>query len=203
MPSKTDEEKSRCEQVLDVMPSKTDEEKSRCEQVMENFDMIFAQINDISIQQQDLKKGVNETKEEQKLISKQVQANGQAVASLTLWQMETEAAMDHAEGNSMVSAEEPQFDNIFAAKQYDIKPEHSRRSPKQQNKESLPHHTLPKMQFPTFDGNNPKIWIDNCINYFTIYKVEGDLKVTAATMHLQENAAKWWQAYKQGNKTPS
>jgi hypothetical protein len=59
------------------------------------------------------------------------------------------------------------------------------------------------MQFPTFDGQNPKIWIDNCTNYFTIYKIEEDLKVTAATMHLQENATKWWQAYKQGNKIPS
>jgi hypothetical protein len=52
------------------------------------------------------------------------------------------------------------------------------------------------MQFPTFDGNHPKIWHDNYNNYFTIYKIEDDLKVTAATMHLQENAAKWWQAYK-------
>jgi hypothetical protein len=48
------------------------------------------------------------------------------------------------------------------------------------------------MQFPTFDGQNPKIWIDNCTNYFAVYKVEEELKVTAATMHLQENAAKWW-----------
>lgn len=70
---------------------------------MENFDMLFAQMNDISVQQQELKKditetkrGISETKEEQKLISKQVQANGQAVASLTLRQMETEAALDHS-----------------------------------------------------------------------------------------------------------
>jgi len=97
-----------------------------------------------------------ETKEEQKLISKQVQANGQAVASLTLRQMETEAALDHAEDNSVVSADDPQFDNIFTDKPYDIKPEHSRRSHKQHNNEALPHHTLPKMQFPTFDGQQPQ-----------------------------------------------
>jgi len=70
---------------------------------MENFDILFAQMNDISVQQQELKKditetkrGISETKEEQKLISKQVQANGQAVASLTLRQMETEATLDHS-----------------------------------------------------------------------------------------------------------
>lgn len=61
------------------MSSKTDEEKGPWEQVMENFDMLFAQMNDISVQQQELKKditetkrGISETKEEQKLISKQV-----------------------------------------------------------------------------------------------------------------------------------
>jgi F0F1-type ATP synthase membrane subunit b/b' len=58
---------------------------------MENFDMIFQQMNDISLIQQQLKKSVDETKADQKLISKQVQANGQAVASLTIRQMETEA----------------------------------------------------------------------------------------------------------------
>jgi len=52
------------------------------------------------------------------------------------------------------------------------------------------------MQFPTFDGENPKIWIDNCENYFTIYTIPKRLWVTAASMHLQGNAAMWWQAYK-------
>ena len=59
------------------------------------------------------------------------------------------------------------------------------------------------MQFPTFDGNHPKIWLDNCDNYFKIYKTEEEMKVTYATMHLQDNAAKWWQAYKQGRTWPS
>ena len=67
-------------------------------------------------------------------------------------------------------------------------------------KEDLPHHTLPKMQFPTFDGENPKIWIDNCENYFTIYTIPERLWVTATSMHLQGNAAMWWQAYKQTHR---
>jgi hypothetical protein len=36
-----------------------------------------------------------------------------------------------------------------------------------------------------------------------IPKIEEELKVNAATMHLQENVAKWWQAYQQSNKIPS
>jgi hypothetical protein len=59
------------------------------------------------------------------------------------------------------------------------------------------------MQFPVFDGSNPKIWIDKCNNYFHICKIDDPLKVEAAVMHLQDNAAKWWQAYKQGHTIPA
>jgi hypothetical protein len=50
---------------------------------MEHFDLLFAQVNDIGVIQQELKKELTETKQDQKIISQQVQANGQAVASLT------------------------------------------------------------------------------------------------------------------------
>jgi hypothetical protein len=58
----------------------------------------------------------------------------------------------------------------------------------QPTKEHLPHHSLPKIHFPKFDGSNPKIWFDNCVNYFTIYSILEELKVTTVTMHLEGNA---------------
>ena len=39
---------------------------------MENFDLVFNQMNDISLIQQQLKQSVDETKVEHKIISKQV-----------------------------------------------------------------------------------------------------------------------------------
>jgi hypothetical protein len=66
-------------------------------------------MNDISLLQQQLKQSVDETKANQKLISKQVQANGQVVASLTLRQMENEAALQHSEHISLISAKDAQF----------------------------------------------------------------------------------------------
>jgi hypothetical protein len=59
------------------------------------------------------------------------------------------------------------------------------------------------MHFPMFDGTSPKVWLDKCKNYFSIYTIPKILQVTAATMHLEANAAEWWQAYKQGNPIPS
>jgi len=53
------------------------------------------------------------------------------------------------------------------------------------------------MYFPQFDGTHPKIWIDNCANYFSIYFVPASVWLSSTTMHLEGNASKWWQAYKQ------
>jgi hypothetical protein len=90
---------------------------------------------------------------------------------------------------------------VFATKKTDLKPSSSKQ-PKNQE-DSIPHHSLPKIHFPKFDGTNPKIWFDNFSNYFTIYSIQERLKVIAATMHLEGNASKWWQAYKQNHTIPT
>ncbi|WVZ63441.1 hypothetical protein U9M48_013075, partial [Paspalum notatum var. saurae] len=69
--------------------------------------------------------------------------------------------------------------------------------------EQVPRHALPKLQFPRFDGSHPKIWKDQCEDYFSIYKVPEIMWVTTAAMHFQDNAAKWLQAYKQTHKLSS
>jgi len=87
--------------------SKTSEEgNTRWDQIMGNFDLLFAQINDLGLIQQELKTQVTAAQEEQKKIAKQVQANGQTVASLTIRQMEKEKLEDSSDNASVVSAEE-------------------------------------------------------------------------------------------------
>jgi len=114
--------------------------------------------------------------------------------------MENEALSENSDAVSILYEEEP-FQNIFAKGKHEFKPGTSKqpRTNHDSHKESLPHHTLPKMQFPTFDGSNPRIWIDRCDNYFNIYSISENLQVPAAVMHLEGNAAKWWQAYKQNH----
>jgi len=53
------------------------------------------------------------------------------------------------------------------------------------------------MQFPIFDGTDPKVWKDNYKSYFELYSLPEGMWITAATLHFKENAAKWYQAYKQ------
>jgi len=93
-----------------------------------------------------MKKNLTDTKEDQRKIAKHVQTNEQAIANLTLHQMENEALSDNSDGASVVFDEEqPEFQNVFAKRKHDSRPSTSKQ-PKQHRdhpKESLPHHCLP------------------------------------------------------------
>ena len=56
---------------------------------------------------------------------------------------------------------------------------------------------LPKLSFPRFDGSNPTIWKDKCVNYFTLCNIPESFWTTTAALHMDDNAAKWVQVYKQ------
>ncbi|RLM69686.1 uncharacterized protein C2845_PM17G07550 [Panicum miliaceum] len=49
---------------------------------------------------------------------------------------------------------------------------------------------LPQLDFPTFDGSNPKIW-KKCENFFEIYGVPSVMWVKLATMNFNGSAAFW------------
>jgi hypothetical protein len=53
-----------------------------------------------------------------------------------------------------------------------------------------------KMNFPKFDGAFPRIWRDKCLDYFRVCNIHPTMWLTAATLHLEGNAAHWFQAYK-------
>ncbi|WVZ62139.1 hypothetical protein U9M48_011919 [Paspalum notatum var. saurae] len=156
------------------------QDAERWEQMMDNFDLLFSRVNDIGVAQQQLKA--------------QVELTGQAVAKLTTDQSETSSVSSESTTTSK------KFDNgVFA----DATNRSKQDVPKYQGKESAHRPFLPKMQFPTFDGSGPKVWIDKCLNYFNIYDIPATMWVTAASMHLQGNAAKWWQSAKKEQKLNS
>jgi len=53
---------------------------------------------------------------------------------------------------------------------------------------------LPKLVFPSFDGENPKIWISNSEKYFDMYRVDPAVWIKVASMHFSGSAAIWWQS---------
>jgi hypothetical protein len=48
----------------------------------------------------------------------------------------------------------------------------------------LPTGKLPKMDFPKFEGENPKLWQSRCGSYFDMYDVDYSIWVEVASMHF-------------------
>ncbi|WVZ95116.1 hypothetical protein U9M48_040918 [Paspalum notatum var. saurae] len=50
---------------------------------------------------------------------------------------------------------------------------------------------LPKLQFPMFDGSQPRLWVKRSEDYFELYGVEPSLWIKVATLHFSSAAARW------------
>ena len=60
------------------------------------------------------------------------------------------------------------------------------------------HYTKPpKHDFPRFDGDAPRIWLERCLSYFELYRVPQHSWVATAGLYMDGLAAMWLQAYKQ------
>lgn len=62
---------------------------------------------------------------------------------------------------------------------------------------------LPKMNFPRFEGENPRLWKSRFENYFDMYAVETHMWVKVATMHFEGPAARWLQSAERRLSTAS
>jgi hypothetical protein len=51
----------------------------------------------------------------------------------------------------------------------------------------------PKIEFPKFDGENPKLWQQQCETYFEVFRVQPCLCTRYAALGFQGNAALWFQ----------
>ena len=77
---------------------------------------------------------------------------------------------DHASESVIFYDEQPHFEIVFASKKDTFEPRSSKtKKPppknernKEERKTTLPNQSMPKMQFPKFDGTSPKVWRDNC-----------------------------------------
>ncbi|KAK1681148.1 hypothetical protein QYE76_041996 [Lolium multiflorum] len=63
------------------------------------------------------------------------------------------------------------------------------------NSEQNHKHHL-KMSFPRFDGDQPRIWKDKCLDYFRLFNVHASLWLVSCTLHMDGNAALWLKAHR-------
>ncbi|CAO2169811.1 unnamed protein product [Urochloa humidicola] len=62
---------------------------------------------------------------------------------------------------------------------------------------------LPKLNFPWFDGDSPKLWISRCEDYFELMNVASVRWVKVACLHLSDAAARWLQSVETKAKSSS
>jgi hypothetical protein len=54
---------------------------------------------------------------------------------------------------------------------------------------------IPKLDFPKFNGEHPRVWKDRCEKYFSMYNLHVHLWVPFATLNFESNASLWLQTY--------
>ncbi|KAK2988869.1 hypothetical protein RJ640_024050 [Escallonia rubra] len=54
---------------------------------------------------------------------------------------------------------------------------------------------FPKLEFPRFDGMNPRGWVQKCEQYFKLCPIHEDYKVSYASVHFDAQAECWYATY--------
>lgn len=59
---------------------------------------------------------------------------------------------------------------------------------------------MTKIDFPKFDGTNPRFWFLKCNHYFKmVHGVSDSYRVYMTCMNLEDKAALWYQNYNMGD----
>jgi hypothetical protein len=61
------------------------------------------------------------------------------------------------------------------------------------------HQPLLKLPFLKYSEGDPVVWLNNCLEYFSIFSVPAAMWVSVASMNLEHTAAQWWQFHKTRN----
>lgn len=62
---------------------------------------------------------------------------------------------------------------------------------------------LPKLSFPVFVGDNPKLWLSRCESYFEMYHLDPSMWIQVATMPFDDATARWFQSVEHRLKNAS
>jgi hypothetical protein len=96
-----------------------------------------------------------------------------------------------------------------SANSMDLKHFHKETKSKSKSKESdsqyhhLPKQHIPKVFYPKFNGDNPVIWKDKCVDYFLLVDLDQKHWVRMAAVHFEGPAAQWLQIYRRKVKNPT
>jgi hypothetical protein len=174
------------------------QEKSRWETMEESIDLLFSKVGEIDKTQQQMSNQIDISAQilvsvvkDQVMLAGQLDATGQAVARLTL----DRPPVEEVPRPTRPSVRMPQMGELSSHEDTYGHPHHPGAQGGRAGNNLFQQH-LPKMSFPRFNGENPRIWKDKCLNYFHIFNLPEALWLPTATMCVDDNAARWLQVYK-------
>jgi hypothetical protein len=71
----------------------------------------------------------------------------------------------------------------------DTQPHHDRKS--YNHSPNPTDFKIPKLDFPEFNGEHPRVWKERCKKYFSMYNLPVHLWVPFATLNFENNASLW------------
>jgi hypothetical protein len=193
------------------MASDSQREETRWDRVFQKLDSLEQRMLTMDgVQQQlmaqaDLAAGVaQEAARERLLMSRQIEETGKVVAQMRLERLAAQLDSDQgSQGDHHPHHRRMHHqDASFTPRTESLHLSNSPRRPQRPRRgrtglrHDPPPPSLPKMQFPEFVGRDPVVWIDHCLTYFSIYRIPQDIWVVSASLHMKENAARWYQVHK-------
>jgi hypothetical protein len=164
----------------------------------ESIDLLFSMVGEIDKTQQLMSNQIDISAQilvsvvkDQVMLARQLDAIRQAVARLTL----DRPPVEEVPRPSRPSVRMPQMGELSSDEDTYGHPHHPGAQGGRAGNNLFQQH-LPKMSFPRFNGENPRIWKDKCLNYFHIFNLPEALWLPTATMCVDDNAARWLQVYK-------
>jgi hypothetical protein len=186
------------------MQEESELENGKLDKIIESLDLLFTRVTDMGVTEQQMRKSVEgnsaaieKQTQDHRFMAQQLEQHGKAVARLTLNQMRFQEDSSSDTECSLEESVQQSFPPTFQKK----KKPHQHKEPQQHNPVSKYH--MPKVFCPRFNGDNPVVWKDKCIDYFLLVNLPPEHWVQMAGLHFDDPAAQWLQVYKRHHKNPT
>jgi hypothetical protein len=179
--------------ILEVMANREKEGLDRWEAMLMKVDRL-TEVQERLVMQTELSATMaKRAMEERVRLAQQLEQVEKEVAGFRLEQQAREMEHgSHGQNHKDDAQQEAEPSHRYRDRFYQRSREETNRRSEEREFQQAP---LPRMGFPRFEGGEPKIWLKKCVDYFHLYHVPETVWVMSASLHMEENAVRWFQVY--------
>jgi hypothetical protein len=179
--------------ILEAMANREKEALDRWEAMMMKVDRL-TEVQERLVMQTELSATMAKRAMEKRVrLAQQLEQVEKEVAGFRLKQLAREMEHgNHGQNRKDDVQQEAEPSHMYRDQFYQRSREETNRRSEEREFQQAP---LPRMGFPRLEGGEPKIWLKKCVDYFHLYHVPETVWVMSASLHMEENAARWFQVY--------